>query len=85
MNNAAIQSPIFFAPFESFPLNDWNQVIEVNLTGAMICCQVVGGTMAKRGHGSIINTLSIYGIVGPDQRIYEGSLYEGRIINNGGL
>jgi NAD(P)-dependent dehydrogenase (short-subunit alcohol dehydrogenase family) len=81
LNNAASKSPNFFAPFETFPLSDWNQVIEVNLTGAMICCQVVGGAMAKRGHGSIINTLSIYGIVGPDQRIYEGSLYEGRAIN----
>lgn len=81
LNNAAAKSPNFFEAFESFPLNDWNQVIDVNLTGAMICCQVVGGAMAKRRKGSVINTLSIYGIVAPDQRIYEGSLYEGRAIN----
>jgi NAD(P)-dependent dehydrogenase (short-subunit alcohol dehydrogenase family) len=37
--------------------------------------------MAERGHGSIINTLSVYGIVAPDQRIYQGSEYEGRAIN----
>ena len=37
--------------------------------------------MAERRQGSIINTLSIYGIVAPDQRIYEGSSYEGRAIN----
>jgi len=37
--------------------------------------------MAKRGSGVIVNTLSIYGIVAPDQRIYEGSMYEGRAIN----
>jgi NAD(P)-dependent dehydrogenase (short-subunit alcohol dehydrogenase family) len=81
VNNAAAKSPNFFAPFESFPLDDWNHVMSINLTGAMICCQVVGAAMAQRGRGSIVNTLSIYGIVGPDQRIYEGSSYEGRAIN----
>jgi NAD(P)-dependent dehydrogenase (short-subunit alcohol dehydrogenase family) len=53
----------------------------VNLTGAVICAQVFGGRMAERKAGSIVNTLSIYGIVAPDQRIYEGSIYEGRAIN----
>jgi NAD(P)-dependent dehydrogenase (short-subunit alcohol dehydrogenase family) len=38
--------------------------------------------MARRGGGgSIIQTASIYGIVAPDQRIYEGSEYHGRPIN----
>ena len=81
INNAAFKSPNFFEPFESFPLEDWNQVMAVNTTGVMQGCQVFGGEMAKRGRGSIINTLSIYGIVAPDQRIYEGSEYEGRAIN----
>lgn len=81
VNNAAAKSPNFFEPFESFPLDDWNQVMGVNLTGAMVCCQVFGKAMVERGGGTIVNTLSIYGIVAPDQRIYEGSLYEGRAIN----
>jgi len=81
VNNAATKSPNFFAPFESFPLEDWDHVMGVNVTAAMICCQVFGSRMANRRRGSIINTLSIYGIVAPDQRIYEGSLYEGRPIN----
>ena len=53
----------------------------VNLTGAMLCSQVFGAPMAQRGRGAIVNTLSIYGIVAPDQRIYEGSEYLGRPIN----
>jgi NAD(P)-dependent dehydrogenase (short-subunit alcohol dehydrogenase family) len=81
VNNAAAKSANFFAPFEEFPLGDWEEVMDVNLTGAMMCAQVFGAAMAERGRGSIINTLSIYGIVAPDQRIYEGSSYEGRAIN----
>jgi NAD(P)-dependent dehydrogenase (short-subunit alcohol dehydrogenase family) len=81
INNAATKSENFFAPFEEFPLEDWNHVMEVNLTGAMLCCQVFGTPMAARAEGVIINTLSIYGIVAPDQRIYEGSEYMGRQIN----
>lgn len=81
LNNAATKSDNFFEPFESFPLTDWNAVLAVNLTGAMQCAQVFGAPMAERGAGSIVNTLSIYGIVGPDQRIYEGSEYLGRAIN----
>jgi NAD(P)-dependent dehydrogenase (short-subunit alcohol dehydrogenase family) len=81
INNAATKSDNFFEPFETFPLEDWNEVMAVNLTGAMLCAQVFGGPMAARGSGSIVNTLSIYGIVAPDQRIYEGSQYLGRAIN----
>ena len=81
LNNAAAKSANFFEPFESFPLGDWNEVMDVNLTGAMLCAQVFGGPMAKRGGGCIVNTLSIYGVVAPDQRIYEGSQYLGRGIN----
>jgi len=81
LNNAAAKSDNFFAPFEHYPLDDWNQVLSVNLTGAMLCAQVFGSAMAARGGGCIVNTLSIYGISGPDQRIYEGSQYLGRAIN----
>jgi NAD(P)-dependent dehydrogenase (short-subunit alcohol dehydrogenase family) len=80
-NNAATKSANFFAPFEEFPLADWDEVMGVNLTGAMLCSQVFGAPMARRGRGAIVNTLSIYGIVAPDQRIYEGSEYLGRAIN----
>ncbi len=81
LNNAATKSENFFEPFETFAVEEWNEVLSVNLTGAMLCAQVFGSPMAERGRGSIVNTLSIYGIVGPDQRIYEGSEYLGRAIN----
>ena len=81
LNNAATKSPNFFEPFESFPVEDWDHVMSVNLTGAMVCAQEFGGEMARRGRGAVVNVLSVYGIVAPDQRIYEGSEYLGRAIN----
>lgn len=81
LNNAATKSPNFFEPFETFPIDDWDHVMSVNLTGSLICAQLFGGQMVKQGCGSIVNVLSIYGIVAPDQRTYEGSEYLGRAIN----
>ncbi len=81
VNNAATKSENFFAPFEEFPLADWDKVMGVNVNGMFLCCQAVAGEMEKRKAGSIINISSIYGVVAPDQRIYEGSLYEGKGLN----
>ena len=58
-------------PFETYPASSWDKVMDVNVKGVMLCCQVIGGQMAAAGHGSIINISSIYGLVSPDQRIYE--------------
>src|SRR5262249_58164928 len=49
--------------------------------GMFLVAQAIGAGMAERGYGSIIQTASIYGVMAPDQRIYEGSLYSGRSIN----
>jgi len=76
VNNAATKSPNFFEPLESFPLADWNEVVSVNMTGIFLTVRELGRVMAQRGKGSIINVSSIYGVVGPDQRIYEGSFYD---------
>jgi NAD(P)-dependent dehydrogenase (short-subunit alcohol dehydrogenase family) len=81
VNNAATKSENFFAPFEEFPLADWDKVMGVNVNGMFLCCQAVAGEMEKSKAGSIINISSIYGVVAPDQRIYQGSLYKGKGIN----
>lgn len=73
INNAALDFPPKNTEenLENYPLDKWNAVINTNLTGTLICCQVFGGLMAERSAGgSIINISSIYGIVSPDQRIY---------------
>lgn len=76
INNAAIDSPPSAppeenGPFEEYPESSWDRVMDVNLKGVYCCCQVFGGAMAEAGYGSIINISSIYGVVAPDQNIYE--------------
>ena len=58
------------APFEVYPKPYWDEIIETNLTGVMLCCQVIGSKMAEARRGSIINVGSMYGIVSPNQALY---------------
>jgi len=76
VNNAAIDSPPSAppeenGPFEEYPESSWNKVLDVNLKGMYLCCQVFGAAMAQAGRGSIINIASTYGMVSPDQNLYE--------------
>ncbi len=84
-NNAASKSDNldeYFASFEEYTLEEWRKVMSVNIDGMFLVAQAVGKQMVKQGKGgSIIQTASIYGILGPDNRIYEGSFYMGRKIN----
>ena len=73
INNAAAQPPGMWTTFEDYPLDLWNRVMAVNLTGQFLMAQAVGREMLKRKKGSIINISSTYGVVGPDFRIYEGT------------
>lgn len=64
---------------ENFSLELWNQDIAVGLTGTLLCSQVVGNEMAKRGGGVILNISSDLGVIAPDQRIYrQKGLPEGK-------
>ena len=84
LNNAASKSSDldqFFAPFENYSLQTWREVMAVNIDGLFLVAQNVGKQMKTQGGGSIIQVSSIYGVVAPDQRIYEGSEYNGRAIN----
>jgi 2-deoxy-D-gluconate 3-dehydrogenase len=57
--------------FEDFPLPAWEEALKVNLTGAFLSTQAVVPSMLTRGGGRIVNLCSTYGLVGPDQRIYQ--------------
>jgi NAD(P)-dependent dehydrogenase (short-subunit alcohol dehydrogenase family) len=56
--------------FEDFPLEFWQDNLDVNLTGAFLCSQSAGKRMTEQGSGVILNIGSVYGVVACDQRIY---------------
>lgn len=59
--------------FENFSDDTWKGIMDVNLTGVFLGCQIVGNAMKDQGSGSIINIASLYGVVSPNHRIYEGT------------
>ncbi len=59
--------------FENYPLDLWQAGLSVNLTGTFLVSQAAARFMVKQNSGSIINLCSTYGLVGPDQRVYEGT------------
>jgi NAD(P)-dependent dehydrogenase (short-subunit alcohol dehydrogenase family) len=76
VNNAAIDSPSDApasenGPYESYPTESFDRIMDVNIKGVHLCCQVFGSRMAEKGQGSIVNVSSIYGMVSPNQNLYE--------------
>jgi NAD(P)-dependent dehydrogenase (short-subunit alcohol dehydrogenase family) len=79
INNAAMtvkgggeRSGEYFAPFADYPLDLWEKALQVNLTGAFLCCQAVGRQMVSQQRGVILNIASDVGTISPDHRIYDG-------------
>lgn len=78
VNNAALtvrggaDAAGYFAPFEDYPLDLWQQALHVNLTGAFLCCQAAGRVMVAQRSGVVLNIASDVGTISPDHRIYEG-------------
>jgi len=83
INNAALTvrggserlSPAeYFAPFEDYKRAVWDQALNTNLTGMLLCAQAAGRQMLRQHPpgGVMVNISSTYGVVAPDQRLYEG-------------
>ena len=76
VNAAAIDSPpdapaAEVGPFEEYPVESFEQVMDVNVKGTFLACQVIGARMAAARRGSIVNVSSIYGMLSPVQDVYE--------------
>lgn len=61
VNNAGISA---LASAENMTIQQWQTVIDVNLTGVFLCAREVGKAMLKQGKGKIINIASMIGFVG---------------------
>jgi NAD(P)-dependent dehydrogenase (short-subunit alcohol dehydrogenase family) len=76
VNAAALDSPPDapaeeVGPVESYPEASFDQVMDVNVKGTFLACQVIGARMATEHRGSIVNVSSVYGMVSPVQDLYE--------------
>jgi NAD(P)-dependent dehydrogenase (short-subunit alcohol dehydrogenase family) len=76
VNAAALDSPPDapaeeVGPFESYPEQSFDQIMDVNVKGTLLSCQAIGARMAAEGRGSIVNVSSVYGMLSPVQDLYE--------------
>lgn len=60
-------------PFTEQSVETWRRALEVNLTAPFALTQLLAGDLRASGRGSVIHVTSIYGLVGPDWRLYEGT------------
>jgi len=77
VNNAGIGHA---RPFLDIPLEEWNLVLKVNLTGQFLCAQAVARVMLKQGGGRIVNVASISGQRGGTGRAAYGAAKAGVIL-----
>jgi NAD(P)-dependent dehydrogenase (short-subunit alcohol dehydrogenase family) len=72
------------APPEEMPLERWQQVFDLNITGPFLCAQALGREMIKAKRGKIVNIASIAGLVGRNPKAYNSVAYgasKGALVN----
>jgi gluconate 5-dehydrogenase len=72
VNNAGT---VWGAPPEEMPLEGWQKVVDVNLTGVFLCSQAAGRAMIDDGGGSIVNIASVAGLHGSSTEITNSVVY----------
>ncbi len=79
VNNSGIT---WGAPAEEYPINGWQKVMDINLTGVFLFTQIAGRVMIKQKSGNIINIASIMGISGMETDAAEAIGYS---VSKGGV
>lgn len=73
VNNAYPRTADWGNKFEDVTLDSWKKNVDLQLNSIFICSQAILELMKKQGSGSLVNISSIYGLVGPDFTIYDGT------------
>lgn len=71
VNNAGIDP--HYGSIEKTSMDEWNEILAVNLTGVFRCCKTLGGLMLQKGSGAIINISSIAGHIGLKRQVPYGA------------
>ena len=72
VNNAGV---VWGAPPEEMPLEGWQKVVDVNLTGAFLCSQAAGRVMIGQSGGKIVNIASVAGLHGAPAEVVNTVVY----------
>ncbi len=73
VNNAYPRTADWGKKFEEIPLESWKKNVDLQLNSVFICTQELLLVMKAQQFGSIVNVSSIYGTVGPDFSVYDGT------------
>jgi len=73
VNNAYPRTSDWGKKLEDIPFDSWRKNVDMHLNGYFLCCQVVLEQMKIQQFGSLVNMSSIYGLVGPDFTVYNGT------------
>jgi NAD(P)-dependent dehydrogenase (short-subunit alcohol dehydrogenase family) len=77
VHNAALTGsgglPGYAVPFPDQTLEAWDAALRINLSAAFLLARAARSALAASGHGVIVNIASIYGVLGPDLGLYEGT------------
>lgn len=82
------ERPGWAVPFDQQTVEAWDAALRVNLTSAFVIVQEARSALAASRRGSVILFGSIYGVAGPDLRLYEGTVMAnppGYAASKGGL
>ncbi len=73
VNNAYPRTKDWGKKFEDIPVESWKQNVDMQMNSVFIFCQQVLKIMKEQKSGSIVNISSVYGTVGPDFTVYDGT------------
>ncbi|WP_061214985.1 oxidoreductase [Syntrophomonas wolfei] len=73
VNNAYPRNITYGTIFENITMDSWRENIDMHLNGYFNVSQKIARVMMQQRQGNIVNITSIYGMLGPDFSIYEGT------------